>query len=129
MSLNPKKCVFSTNQGKLLGHIVSRNGLTIDPERVDTILSLPLLSHKKGLQRFLGRINFIRSLILDLDSMVKPLTTILKKNLMFTWTKEMKASFEEIKKSIALAPTLVNPILIDILSFIMLGESQVYHLF
>ena len=41
--------------------------------------------------------------------MVKPLTTILKKNLVFTWTKEGKTSFDGIKQSIASAPTLVNP--------------------
>lgn len=49
VSLNHKKCVFSTNQGKLLGHIVLRNGLTIDLERVEEIISLPLPTHKKGL--------------------------------------------------------------------------------
>ena len=41
--------------------------------------------------------------------MVKPLIAILKKNLMFTWTKEGKDSFEDIKKLIASTPTLVNP--------------------
>ncbi len=93
MSLNPKKCVFSTDQGKLLGHIVLRYGLTIDPKRVEAILSLPLPTHKKGLQSSLGRINFVRRFILDLTSMVKPLLAMLKKNLVFTWTREGKTSF------------------------------------
>ena len=41
--------------------------------------------------------------------MVKPLTYMLKKNMVFTWTKEGKVSFEEIKVAIASAPTLINP--------------------
>ena len=45
----------------------------------------------------------------DLVTMVKPLMTILKKNMVFSWTKEGKASFEEIKAAIASAPTLINP--------------------
>ena len=126
MSLNPKKYVFSTNQGKLLGHIVSRDRLAIDPERVEAILSLRLPSHKKGLQSFLGRTNFIRRFILDLASMVKPLTAMLKKNIMFTCTKEGKASFEEIKKSIALAPTLFNPKFDrDFVLYSLGGESSI----
>ena len=53
VSLNPNKCVFTTNQGKLLGNIVSKDGLTIDLERTKEILALSLPSHKKGLQSFL----------------------------------------------------------------------------
>ena len=41
--------------------------------------------------------------------MVKPLTTILKNNIVFTWTKERKVSFEEIKEAIASTPTVINP--------------------
>lgn len=106
---NPKKCVFSTNQGKILGHIVSKNGFKIDLERVEAILSLPLPIHKTRLEIFLGRINFIRRFTPDLASMLKSLIAMLKKNLVFTWTKEGKASFEEIKQSIASTTTLVNP--------------------
>lgn len=109
VSLNPKKCVFSTDKGKLLGHIISKDGLKIDPKRVEEIISLPLPSHKKSLQSFLGRINFVRKFIPNLASMVRPLTNMIKKNTTFTWTKEGKAGFEEIKKSIASTPTLANP--------------------
>ena len=46
-------------------------------------------------------------LIPNLATMVKPLTTMLKKNIVFNWTKEGNSSFEEIKKSIASNPTLI----------------------
>ena len=41
--------------------------------------------------------------------MVKPLTTMLKKNMVFAWTKEGREIFEEIKAAIASAPILINP--------------------
>ena len=41
VSLNPKKCVFLEHEGKFLCHIFSREGLTIDPTRVETIQTLP----------------------------------------------------------------------------------------
>lgn len=47
VSLNPSKCGFATDQGKLLGHVVSKDGLYIDTKIVEAILSLPLPSHKK----------------------------------------------------------------------------------
>ena len=85
-----------------------RDGLTIGPERIKAILSLPLPSHKKGLKSFLGRIKFVSRFIPSLSTMVKPLTTMIKKNMIFTWTKEGKANFEEIKEAIASVPTLVT---------------------
>ena len=54
ISLNPKKCVFSVHEGRLLGYVVSKQGITIDPERITAILALPLPAHKKGLQSFIG---------------------------------------------------------------------------
>ena len=92
-----------------MGHIISKDGLTIDLERTKAILALSLPSHKKALQSFISRINFVRRFIPNLVTMVKPLTSMLKKNMVFAWTKEGKESFEEIKATLALAPTLINP--------------------
>ena len=70
ISLNLKKSIFAVHEGKLLGHIVSKQGITIDPERVRAILELPLPNHKKGLQRFLSQINFLRRFILDVTNLL-----------------------------------------------------------
>jgi hypothetical protein len=40
ISLNPKKCLFSISEGNILGHIVSKEGIYIDPERVNAINDL-----------------------------------------------------------------------------------------
>ena len=37
ISLNPKKCVFAVTKGKLLGHEVSKKGISIDPKRIKAI--------------------------------------------------------------------------------------------
>ena len=81
------------HEGKLLGHIVSKEGVTVDPERVQAILELPLPNHKKGLQSFLGRINFIKRFIPDMARLQQPLIAMLRKNMQFKWTKEGKDSF------------------------------------
>jgi hypothetical protein len=109
ISLNPKKCVFAVHEGKLLGYVVSKQGITVDPEWVAAILELPLPHHKKGLQSFIGRINFVRHFLSNIATLLKPLTAMLKKNAVFSWTREGKNSFQEIKEALASAPTLVNP--------------------
>lgn len=42
VSLNPKKCHFSVIEGKLLGHIVSKDGVRIYPKRVEAIDKIPI---------------------------------------------------------------------------------------
>ena len=78
-SLNPAKSVFGINEGKLLGHIISKDGVKIDPERVEAIKKVPLPHSKKDLQSFNGQINFIRRFIPNLDELIKPMQKLLKK--------------------------------------------------
>jgi hypothetical protein len=55
VSLNPKKCLFVVMEGKFLGHIVSKEGVYIDPERIKAINDLNPPTSTKGVQSFFGR--------------------------------------------------------------------------
>ena len=55
LSLNPKKSHFSMEEGNLLGHIVSAEGIKIDQEWINTILKISIPKNKKGIQSFLGK--------------------------------------------------------------------------
>jgi len=48
ISLNPKKCVFFVLNGNLLGHIISKKGISIDPKRIKAIAQIPFPHNKKG---------------------------------------------------------------------------------
>ena len=63
LSLNPKKSLFAMMERKLLGHIVSVEGVRIDPSRVEEIQTMSLPRSKKEVQAFLGKINFLRRFI------------------------------------------------------------------
>lgn len=58
--LNPKKSIFSTKQGKLLGFVISPYENTIDSGRTEAIKSISPPHSKKKMQSFLGKINFVR---------------------------------------------------------------------
>jgi hypothetical protein len=59
ISLNPKKSLFGLEEGKLLGHIISNDGIKIDPSRIEAIKKLEHPRNLKELQSFIGRINFL----------------------------------------------------------------------
>lgn len=53
ISLNPKKSFFSLSESKLLGYIMSKEGIYIDLGRIKAIYEIPLLHNKKSMQSFL----------------------------------------------------------------------------
>ena len=63
ISLNPKKCMFSVTEGKLLGHVISKRGISIDPERIEAISKIGLPASQKELRSFFGKIKFVRKFI------------------------------------------------------------------
>ena len=109
ISLNPKKCVFAVTKGKLLGHIVSKKGISIDPERIKDIEQIAMPHNKKGMQSFMGTINFVRRFVPDFAQIVKPLQQMVKQNAQFKWTEIEKVAFSKIKTVVAHAPSLRSP--------------------
>ena len=60
-------------EGKLLVHVISKEGISIDLERIKAIEQIPLPHNKKGMQSFIGTINFVRRFVPDFAQIVKPL--------------------------------------------------------
>eukprot|EP00253_Pinus_taeda_P008689 PITA_08689 len=108
ISLNPKKSLFFVKEGKLLGHIISKEGVVIDPKRVYVIESLTLPINKKEIQAFLGKINFLRRFIPNYAEIVKDITNILRKDHEIKWNLSSRHEFEKIKRDISEAPTLAS---------------------
>lgn len=109
ISLNPKRYLFSIKEGKLLGHIISKEGVVIDPKHVFAIETLTLPRNKKEIQAFLGKINFLRGFIPNYAEIVKDITDMLRKDHEVKWTVSSRHAFDYIKKAISEAPTLANP--------------------
>jgi ribonuclease HI len=108
ISLNPKKSIFVVEQGKLLGFIVSSDGMIIDPERTQVIAKLPPPTSKKSMQSFLGQINFVRRFVPSFSEMVRPLQNLIKKDTQYRWGPTENQAFNIIKKAIIEAPSLMS---------------------
>ena len=110
ISLNPAKSIlFGVDEGKLLGHIISKDGVKVDPKRVEAIKQVHLPHNLKSLQSFIGQINFIRRFITNFVELMKPLQKLLKKYAKFEWMDEGKIAFKSIKDAISMSPVLISP--------------------
>jgi hypothetical protein len=96
-------------QGKLLGFIVSKNEIIIDPKITQAIAKLPCPSSKKAMQSFLGKINFVRRFVPSFSEMVRPLQNLIKNDVLYRWGPQESQDFDSIRKTIVEAPSLMSP--------------------
>jgi hypothetical protein len=92
-----------------LGHIITKEGVKLDPERVEAIGKVPLPTTKKLLQSFLGQTNFVHRFIPNYAEIMKPIYKLLKKDVKFEWNDESRRDFEQIKIAICEALVLISP--------------------
>lgn len=78
ISLNPKKTLFGLEEGKLLGDVIFKKGIKIDPKRIEAILKINHLINIKELHLFIGRIKFLRIFILNLAELLINITNMIK---------------------------------------------------
>jgi hypothetical protein len=78
LKMNPLKCAFGVSAGKFLGFIIHEKGIEIDPKRIETMNSVEAPTCKKDLQKFLGKVNFLRRFISNLSGKIDAFTPILR---------------------------------------------------
>ncbi|KAK9017849.1 hypothetical protein V6N11_000850 [Hibiscus sabdariffa] len=110
LKLNPAKCTFGVTSGKLLGFIISRKGIEIDPDKVRAIQELPPPKTQKEVRGFLGRLNYISRFISQLTERCDPVYRLLRKNSPGEWNDECQVALERIKRQLTNAPILVAPV-------------------
>ena len=66
LMMNPLKCAFGVSAGKFLYFIIHEKGIEIDPKRVEAMKKVEAPTCKKDLQKFLGKVNFLRRFISNL---------------------------------------------------------------
>jgi len=92
LKMNPLKCAFGVSAGKFLGFIIHDKGIEVDPKRIEKIKSVQAPRCKKDVQKFLGKVNYLRRFIANLSGKIIPFTPILKlkSDADFTWGQNNK---------------------------------------
>ncbi|GAU50456.1 hypothetical protein TSUD_373220 [Trifolium subterraneum] len=106
--VNKKKCSFAQQSVEYLGHVVTGNGVAVDPSKVVGVLQWPQPRNVKGVRGFLGLTGYYRKFIQDYGKIAKPLTELTKKD-GFKWGKEVQVAFDTLKQKLTTAPLLALP--------------------
>ena len=96
LSLKLTKCNFGFNEVPFLGHIVGKDGLKMDPKRVQKIKNIASPTNKTEVRSFLGLAGYYRAFIKNFSGIAGPLFRLTAKDVdetMFVWTEECQTSF------------------------------------
>jgi Reverse transcriptase (RNA-dependent DNA polymerase) len=111
LKINPAKCVFAVADIDFLGHRVSSAGISPLPKHVEALQRLPVPTAMKGLQRFLGLINFYRRFLPGIAAILLPLTNALRGSQQhLTVMAEMTAAVAAAKNALAATTGLAHPL-------------------
>jgi hypothetical protein len=76
-----------------LGHVISKGGITVDPSKVQDVLSWNAPSSVDDIQSFVGLAEYYRRFIEGFLKISMPMTELLEKDKKFEWTPACEASF------------------------------------
>jgi hypothetical protein len=103
------KCEFWLKQVAFLGHVISKGGISVDPSKVQDVLSWNAPTSVSDIQSFLGLAGYYRWFIEGFSKISKPMIELLEKDKKFEWMPACEASFQELKKRLTTTPILVMP--------------------
>ena len=108
LTLNEKKCVFRMPSIRFLGFIVSSEGISADPNKVESIVRFRRPESVTDCRSFLGLVNFVGRFLPNLATMSEPLRRVTHKDQVFKWGREQQKAFELIKNEMSQAQTLAH---------------------
>ncbi|RVW67492.1 Transposon Ty3-I Gag-Pol polyprotein [Vitis vinifera] len=104
-----KKCEFWLDRISFLGHVVSNDGISVDPGKVDAVANWRRPSTVTEIRSFLGLAGYYRRFIEGFSKIALPLTKLTQKGVKFEWSDDCECSFQELKNRLVSAPILTIP--------------------
>lgn len=109
LKLNPNKCQFLKKEILYLGHVISAEGVTPDPSKINAIQNFPIPSDSSETKRFVAFANYYRRFFKNFAAIAAPLNYLTRKGVPFKWTEECQNSFELLRDGLKSPPILEYP--------------------
>jgi len=105
------KCDFYKEEIQYLGHVISKEGIAVDPEKIKTILEWPVPKDVADIRSFMGLAGYYRRFVEGFSRVAYPITSLQKKGRSFKWSSECQQSFEKLKQLLtsALVLSIADP--------------------
>ncbi|KAL5545122.1 hypothetical protein UlMin_008906 [Ulmus minor] len=98
------KCEFWLDKVHFLGHVVSKDGVSVDPAKIEAVSKWPAPTNVTEIWSFLGLAGYYRRFVEGFSSLAAPLTALTKKGKKYEWTEKCEESFQELKRRLTSAP-------------------------
>jgi len=89
-----------------LGHVISREGISIDLEKVKSILDWPVLNYVSYVWSLMGIKGYYRRFIERFSKLAYPITSLQKEGIQFKWNEKCQERFDKIKQLLTTTPIL-----------------------
>ena len=103
------KCEFWLIEVRFLGHVVSASSVSVDPEKVEAVMSWERPKSVFEIRNFLGLTGYYRRFIEDFSWIATPMTRLTRKEVKFDWHDRCEEAFQELKRRLTSAPILIVP--------------------
>ncbi|KAA0051719.1 pol protein [Cucumis melo var. makuwa] len=103
------KCEFWLRKVTFLGHVVSSEGVSVDPAKIEAVTNWPRPSTVSEIRSFLGLAGYYRRFVEDFSRIASPLTQLTREGTPFVWSPTCESSFQKLKQKLVTAPVLTVP--------------------
>ena len=103
------KCEFWLTEVRFLGHVMSASSVSVDPEKVDAVMSWDRPKSVFEIRSFLGLVRYYRRFIENFSQLAAPMIRLTWKGVKFEWDDLCEKAFQELKMRLTSAPTLIVP--------------------
>ena len=91
-----RKCSFYHQQIQYLSHIISKEGITVDPSKIEAIQEWPTLRNVKEVRSFMGLAGYYRRFIEGFSRIAHPITSLQRKGFKFEWNPKCEESLQRL---------------------------------
>jgi predicted aspartyl protease len=109
LKVKASKCELFRRQVRFLGHVISSNGIEVDPEKVRVVANWPRPRNLTELRSYIGLCSYYRRFIKSFADIARPLHQLTEKGRAFEWTADQETAFCTLKERLVTAPILVTP--------------------
>ncbi len=109
LKLKPTKCCLMRAEVPFLGHIVSREGVGVDPAKTEAVEKWPTPVNVKDVRAFLGLASYYRRYIPGFSMIAAPMTNLTRQGMDLVWDDACEGAFRTLKAALISAPVLAYP--------------------
>ncbi|XP_073224786.1 uncharacterized protein [Cicer arietinum] len=106
---NLSKCEFWLEKVNFLGHVITKEGIAVDPAKIEAVLAWKQPQTVTDIRSFVGLAGYYRRFIEGFAKIVTPLTQLTRKDQPFAWTEKCEENFQLLKRKLTTSPVLVLP--------------------